>query len=38
VTESVSDRLLRLPMYAGMEAGEISSVIDAVSSFFAKGR
>jgi dTDP-4-amino-4,6-dideoxygalactose transaminase len=34
VTESISDRLLRLPLYAGLEPAEVESVIDAVASFF----
>ena len=34
VTESVSDRLLRLPMYAGLEDSEIAAVIAAVRSFY----
>jgi dTDP-4-amino-4,6-dideoxygalactose transaminase len=34
VTESISERLLRLPMYAGLEPAEVDSVIDAVRSFF----
>jgi dTDP-4-amino-4,6-dideoxygalactose transaminase len=34
VTESVSDRLLRLPMYAGLEPSEVATVSDSVRSFF----
>jgi dTDP-4-amino-4,6-dideoxygalactose transaminase len=34
VTESLSERLLRLPMYAGLEESEIAAVIDAVRSFY----
>ena len=34
VTESVSDRLLRLPMYAGLEPSELAAVSDSVRSFF----
>lgn len=34
VTESLSGRLLRLPMYAGLEESEVAAVIDAVRSFY----
>ena len=34
VTEAVSDRLLRLPMYAGLEQAEVTAVVTAVSSFY----
>jgi dTDP-4-amino-4,6-dideoxygalactose transaminase len=34
VTESISERLVRLPMYAGLEPAEVDSVIAAVRSFF----
>ncbi len=34
VTESLCDRLLRLPMYAGLQPAEVDSVTDAVGSFF----
>ncbi len=34
VTESLSDRLLRLPMYAGLEESAVAAVIDAVRSFY----
>jgi dTDP-4-amino-4,6-dideoxygalactose transaminase len=37
VTESVSDRLLRLPMYAGLEQSETAAVIAAVLAFFGVG-
>jgi len=33
VTESVSDRLLRLPLFSGLEEDDVSRVIDAVSEF-----
>jgi dTDP-4-amino-4,6-dideoxygalactose transaminase len=38
VTESVSERLLRLPMYAGLEDAEVAMVSDAVHAFYAKAR
>ena len=34
VTEAVSDRLLRLPLYAGMQPDEIAAVIERVCSFY----
>ena len=34
VTSSVSDRLLRLPLWAGMSADEIDRVLDGVQTFF----
>jgi dTDP-4-amino-4,6-dideoxygalactose transaminase len=34
VTSSVSERLLRLPLWAGMSADEIDRVVDAVQTFF----
>lgn len=34
VTESLSDRLLRLPMYAGLEPSESAAVTAAVRSFY----
>jgi dTDP-4-amino-4,6-dideoxygalactose transaminase len=34
VTESLSDRLLRLPMYAGLEPSELAAVAAAVRSFY----
>jgi dTDP-4-amino-4,6-dideoxygalactose transaminase len=33
ITEQVSDRLLRLPLYCGLKESEQSEVIDAVLSF-----
>ena len=33
VTERISDCLVRLPLYAGMTAGEREQVIDAVAQF-----
>jgi dTDP-4-amino-4,6-dideoxygalactose transaminase len=33
VTESVSERLLRLPFYTNMEDGDVTTVIEAVRSF-----
>jgi dTDP-4-amino-4,6-dideoxygalactose transaminase len=34
VTESLSDRLVRLPMYAGLEPSEVAAVGDSVRAFF----
>jgi dTDP-4-amino-4,6-dideoxygalactose transaminase len=34
VTDSVSERLLRLPLYLNMRPGEIERVIRAVGAFF----
>jgi dTDP-4-amino-4,6-dideoxygalactose transaminase len=34
VTELMSDRLLRLPMYAGLEAAQVAAVVDGVHSFY----
>jgi dTDP-4-amino-4,6-dideoxygalactose transaminase len=34
VTESISERLLRLPMYPTLTATEIADVIDSISSFY----
>lgn len=34
VTEALSERLLRLPMYAGLEPAEVAAVVDAVRSFY----
>ena len=33
VTDSVSDRLVRLPLFAGLRADELDRVIDGVTSF-----
>ena len=30
----MSERLLRLPLYAGLEKAEVAEVIDAVRSFY----
>jgi dTDP-4-amino-4,6-dideoxygalactose transaminase len=38
VTESVSDRLLRLPMYAGLADAEVAAVSAAVRSFYGADR
>jgi dTDP-4-amino-4,6-dideoxygalactose transaminase len=37
VTEYVSDRLLRLPLFAGLTAGETADVVEHIRTFFAKG-
>jgi dTDP-4-amino-4,6-dideoxygalactose transaminase len=34
VTEALSDRLLRLPMYAGLEDAEVAAVVAAIRSFY----
>lgn len=34
VTESLSDQLLRLPMYAGLEDSEVAAVVDSIRSFY----
>ena len=34
VTETISERLLRLPMYYEMQPGEVESVVDEISTFF----
>jgi dTDP-4-amino-4,6-dideoxygalactose transaminase len=34
VTESLSERLLRLPMYAGLEDSEVAAVVDSIRSFY----
>lgn len=36
VTDDVSDRLLRLPIYFGITDGQIDAVIDAVKAFYSK--
>jgi dTDP-4-amino-4,6-dideoxygalactose transaminase len=36
VTEYVSDRLLRLPLFAGLTSGEIDNVVEEIFAFFAK--
>jgi dTDP-4-amino-4,6-dideoxygalactose transaminase len=36
VTEHVSDRLLRLPLFAGLTDGEVQDVIEHVLAFFAR--
>jgi len=33
VTEDVADRLVRLPLFAGMDAGDVDRVVDAVMSY-----
>lgn len=38
VTESISERLLRLPLYAGLEASATDTVIEAIRDFFGVGR
>jgi dTDP-4-amino-4,6-dideoxygalactose transaminase len=35
VTDDISDRLLRLPIYFGISDAEVDAVIDAVSQFFS---
>ena len=35
VTESINDRLLRLPIYFGMTDAELDAVIDAIRGFYA---
>jgi dTDP-4-amino-4,6-dideoxygalactose transaminase len=35
VTESVSDRLLRLPLYPTLQPAKVAKVVDAIYSFFA---
>jgi dTDP-4-amino-4,6-dideoxygalactose transaminase len=37
VTEYVSDRLLRLPLFAGLTAGEIDDVVGHILAFFTRG-
>jgi dTDP-4-amino-4,6-dideoxygalactose transaminase len=37
VTEDVADRLLRLPLFAGMREGELRRVVDAVRSYRVGG-
>jgi dTDP-4-amino-4,6-dideoxygalactose transaminase len=37
VTDSVSERLLRLPIYFGITDAQVDSVIDAVNGFYATG-
>jgi dTDP-4-amino-4,6-dideoxygalactose transaminase len=34
VTEDLSDRLLRLPMYAGLEDSAVAAVVEAIRSFY----
>jgi dTDP-4-amino-4,6-dideoxygalactose transaminase len=34
ITETVSERLLRLPMYYEMQEGEVELVVDEISKFF----
>jgi dTDP-4-amino-4,6-dideoxygalactose transaminase len=34
VTELMSDRLLRLPMYAGLEPAQVAAVVEGVRSFY----
>jgi dTDP-4-amino-4,6-dideoxygalactose transaminase len=34
VTEDLSDRLLRLPMYAGLEDSSVAAVVEAIRSFY----
>ena len=36
VTDEISDRLLRLPIYFGIADAEVDAVIDAVKGFYAK--
>jgi len=36
VTDDISDRLLRLPIYFGISDAEVDAVIDAVSQFYAR--
>ena len=38
VTNSVSDRLLRLPLWAGMSEAEVERVVDGVRAFFVRGQ
>ena len=38
VTDEISDRLLRLPIYFGITDAEVDAVIDAVKGFFAQRR
>jgi dTDP-4-amino-4,6-dideoxygalactose transaminase len=38
ITESVSDRLLRLPFYAGMSEDDIATVVDELSGFLLDRR
>ena len=35
VTDDISDRLLRLPIYFGITDAQVDTVIDAVKGFFA---
>ena len=35
VTESISDRLLRLPLYPALTPGQVDEVVDAVLSFYS---
>jgi dTDP-4-amino-4,6-dideoxygalactose transaminase len=36
VTDDLSGRLLRLPLYYEMEDGQVNRVIDAVKEFYSK--
>jgi dTDP-4-amino-4,6-dideoxygalactose transaminase len=36
VTDAISDRLLRLPLYFGITDAEVDAVIDAVKAFYSK--
>lgn len=38
VTESRSDRLVRLPIYAGMQEDEVATVVREIHSFFLEGQ
>ena len=36
VTDAISDRLLRLPLYFGITDAQVDAVIDAVKAFYSK--
>jgi len=38
ITESVSNRLLRLPFYCAMEDADVASVLDVIFAFFSVRR
>ena len=36
MTDAISDRLLRLPLYFGITDAQVDAVIDAVKAFYSK--
>ena len=38
VTDDISDRLLRLPLYFGITDSQVDAVIDAVKGFYSQRR